>query len=457
MASRDAVSFHLMAIRRRTTVVLSLSILVLIALAGTLVSIFVDPDRYRPQVISYLEAKTGKKIEIGHLGVTWLPLSLRLDDFVSRNPQPFPPGYFVKSKHIDAAIDAGSLLHREFVIKSLVLQEPVINAVSDPDGLWNFENPPSKTSGKRAPIFALGVIPRVEIIGGKVLGSSLIEPNDLPGPIVFEASNISALLRQVDFNAFTSLSSQTSSAPVASGEMRADSLRFGSIQVTNLRSKLSLLTKQVSLTDVSVEAARGRATGELFFDLSGNKAHFNATISLTGLDVAHLLTAFPDGRGKMTGIMEGRVNLTGAIEHNTTPLQGIRGTGKLTVRDGELPSLAANDNLKKMTRFRDEKNAIRDPSAFSSFSSDISLADQRISSRQIDIAFYGVDIQCAGILGLSQGGVLDYQGVAKVMKKQGFLTDTFAKLLHDAKEENGRLIFPIRVKGTMENPKISTN
>lgn len=446
-----------MAIRRRTVVVSLLSILVFVAIAGVLVSIFVDPDRYRPQVISYLEAKTGKKIEIGHLGVTWLPLSLRLDDFVSRNPEPFPSGYFVKSKRVYAAIDAGSLLHRELLIKSLVLHEPIINAVNDPDGLWNFENPPSKTSSKRPPIFALGVIPRVEIIAGTVLGSSLIEPHDLPGPIVFEAHNVDATLSQVDFNAFTSLSSRPSSAPVANGEMTADSLRLGSIEVTKVRSKLSLLTKQVSLTDVSVEAARGRATGQLFFDLSGNTAHYNATISLTGLDVAHLLTAFPEGRGKMTGIMEGHINLTGPIEHNTNPLLGVRGTGKLTVRDGELPSLAANDNLKKMTRFRDEKDEHRDPGAFSSFSSDLSLAGQKISSRQVDIAFYGVDIQCGGILGLSQGGVLDYQGVAKVMKKQGFLTDTFAKLLHDAKEENGRLIFPIRVKGTMEKPEVSTN
>jgi hypothetical protein len=176
-----------------------------------------------------------------------------------------------------------------------------------------------------------------------------------------------------------------------------------------------------------------------------------------GLDVAHLLTSFPEGRGKMTGIMEGQVNLAGAIEHNTTPLEGIRGTGKLTVRDGELPSLASNDKLKQMTRFRNDRDATRNPAAFSSFSSDIDLAERRISSRQVNIAFYGVDVECAGMLGLTNGGTLDYQGVAKVMKKQGFFTDTFAKLLHDAKEENGKLLFPIRVKGTMLSPEFSMN
>jgi uncharacterized protein YhdP len=446
-----------MAIRRRTIVLLA-TLVVLLVIAGVLASIFIDPDRCRPQVISYLEAKTGKQIEIGHLGVTWFPLSLRLDDFESRNPQPFPSGYFVKSKRVDAAIDASALLHREFVIKSLVLRQPIINAVSDPDGLWNFENPPSKTTRKQAPIFALGVIPQVEIVGGEVLGSSLIEPNDRPGPIVFEARDVFALLRQVDFNAFADLSSEkSSSALVASGEMKADSVRFGSIRVTDVRSKLRLLTKKISFQDVSMEADRGRATGELSFDLSGTTAHFSANLTVRGLDVAHLLTSFPEGRGKMSGIMEGQVNLGGAIEHNTTPLEGIRGTGKLTVHDGELPSLASNYKLKQMARFRDDKDATRNPAAFSSFSSDINLADQRISSRQMNIAFYGVDVECTGMLGLLNGGTLDYQGVAKVMKRQGFFTNTFAKLLHDAKEENGRLLFPIRVKGTMLSPEFSMN
>ncbi len=445
-----------MTIRRRTIVVLLITAMVVFFVVGVLVSVFVDPDRYRPEVISYLGAKTGKQIEIGHLGVIWFPLSVRLDDFGSRNPKPFPSGYFLKAKRIDVAIDATALLRRKIAIKSLVLYDPIINVVSDPDGLWNFENPTSKNSRKDNPIFGFGVIPHVQITGAEVLGSSLIDPSDRPGPAVFEARNVSAVLRQVDFNAFSDLSSvRPSSSLVAQGDMKADSLRLGSIEVTNLKSKLRLLTKQISFDDVSVEADRGHATGELSFDLSGNKAHFSTNVKLSGLDVAHLLTSFPEGRGKMTGLMDGQVKLEGAIEHTSRPLQGVRGTGNLTVRNGDLPSLSSNDNLKKMTRFRDSKDATRHSSAFSSFSSDIGLANQRISSRQINIAFYGVDVQCAGDLGVSNGGTLDYQGVARVLKKQGFFTNIFATVLHEAKEENGKLVFPIRVSGTMLTPKIS--
>lgn len=84
-----------------------------------------------------------------------------------------------------------------------------------------------KTSGqphREPPPFSLGVISTVEIRDGRLLGSSLIDPSDKPGPVVLEARNISAQLKQVDFNAFTGAGSSL----VAEGDFKADSARFGS-------------------------------------------------------------------------------------------------------------------------------------------------------------------------------------------------------------------------------------
>lgn len=347
-------------------------------------------------------------------------------------------------------MDAMALLHRQIVIKSIIVQDPVINVISDPDGLWNFENPPSPAHN-RAPIFDLGIIPTVTIAGGQLFASSLIDPWDRPGPVVFEVHNLAATLNNVNFNAFTG----TASVPVATGNLEADSLRLGSIEVTKVESKLRLLTKQVFFDELSVNAHHGHAAGQLAFNLAGKTAQFITHARFSNLEVAQLLARFPGGRGKMTGTMDGQVALGGKIEHSLNPLDGIRGTGNLTVRNGEFPSLNSNENLKKMARFRDAKDAQRDLASFSSFTGDLDLANQRISSREINIAFYGVDLQCAGDLGLSGAGILDYQGVAKVMKKQGFFTNIFARTMHDAKEENGKLVFPVRINGTMVNPKFS--
>jgi uncharacterized protein involved in outer membrane biogenesis len=441
------------AIRRNIVVVFIVSVIVLTG-AGVALTLG-DPDQYRPQVIAYLQDKTGKQIQIGRLGVSLLPtLSIRLYDFGVKNPTPFPPGFFLSASTVTAEIDTAALLHRQIVIKSVVLDDPVINVISDPDGLWNFENAAAlKSSGqsdREPPPFSLGVISTVEIKRGTLSGSSLIDPSDRPGPIVLEVHNIAAQLKQVDFDAFTG----PVASLVAEGELKADSARFGSVLTTNVRSHLRILPKQVFLNNLSVEAHGGRAGGDFSFNLAGSKTKFSTNVEASGVDVAYLLAQFQEGRGKMTGKMQGNLKLEGEIEHSENPLAGIRGSSHIIVRNGELPTLNQNENMIKMTRFRDPGSASRAPSSFSTFSADMNLANRRISSHQIDIAFYGIDLQCSGSLGVTGGGGLDYRGVASVVKGQGFFTNMMARM-SGAKLEKGKLSFPIRIEGTLQNPKFS--
>ena len=168
-----------MAIRRSIALVLVVSAVVLIGAAAALV--FTNPDRYRPEVIAYLQNKTGKQIQISRIGISLSPtLSIRLYDFGVKNPTPFPPGYFLTARTIDVAIDGGALLHRQIVIKSVVLNDPVIDVISDPDGLWNFENAAilksSGQSDREPPPFSLGVISTVEIKGGRLSGFEPYRP-----------------------------------------------------------------------------------------------------------------------------------------------------------------------------------------------------------------------------------------------------------------------------------------
>ena len=442
-----------MAIRRSIAVVLVVSGLVLTGAVVALV--FTDPDRYRPEVIAYLQDKTGKQIQIGRVGVRLFPaLSIRVYDFGVKNPTPFPSGYFLTAPTIDAEIDVGALLHRRIAIKSVVLYDPVINVISDPDGLWNFENAAvlkgSGQSGREPPPFSLGVISTVEIKGGRLLGSSLIEPSDRPGPIVLEVRNISAQLKQVDFDAFTG----PASSLVAEGDFKADSVRFGAVPTTNVKSHLRILTKQVFFTNFSVEAHGGRASGDFSFGLAGPNTKFSTNMQVSGVDMAYLLAQFPEGRGKMTGKMQGALKVEGEIEHSPNPLERIHGSGHIIVRNGELPTLNQDKNMMKMTRFRDPGSASRAPSSFSSFSADMNLANRRIFSHQINVDFYGIDVQCSGSLGVTSGGGLDYKGVASVFNSQGFFTNMMARM-SGAKLEKGKLSFPVRIEGTLQNPEFS--
>ncbi len=436
-----------MAFRNRTTlVVLGITATLLIAVI-LVIPALLNLDRYRPKVISYLQERTGKEVEIGRLALTLFPLTIRVDNFGMRNPPPFPPGDVVRVARIEAAVDPKALLHRHVVIKSLALVKPIIHLMSDPDSAWNFENPQTKVTEKS---FAVGVIAQVEIKDAQLLASNLLSSN-VVGPIFFEAHDISGEFEQVNVDAIINPSSTSLGGQ---GSVKADRLSFGAVDAGNLTFKLQLWARQVFLADMRAEVCGGHAAGTLFFDLSRKRPIFSARAGFSGVSLAELLEPFQNGRGKITGKMEGELTLAGVVQHSQRPLAGIHGNGHVTVRNGEVPGLNLNENLMKLVHFNDQGSAKENPSSFNFISTDLELANLRIVSKVIDIDGYGVDIDGSGSVNVDGSDELNYQGKAKITTKQGFFNNTFARL-SGATLQDGQLSFPFRVGGTIESPVFS--
>ncbi|HKS97210.1 MAG TPA: AsmA-like C-terminal region-containing protein [Terriglobia bacterium] len=445
-----------MAVRRKTWIVLLAIVAGLVIVLAFVVPALVDLDRYRPQAIAYLEQRTGKPVSIGHLALTILPVvSVRVDDFAMGNPPGFPSGNFVKARRIYAEVDAHALWNRQVVIKSLELDDPVINLLSDARSRWNFENPRGKLEEKPpasppaaggAPSFTMGVVSKFKMSGGQLAVANLLPSGQAAAPY-FEVRGASSTIEQFDFDAFTGSGAESA----GQGTLQADVLRFGAVETTKVKSKLRLAAKQVFLDDLSLDADGGQATGNLAFNFSGPETHFMANARLRGIDVARMLEAFPSGRGKMTGTLEGTVKLAGETTHSEHPLEGLAAVGQLAVRNGKLPSLQLNRNLMTLARLTSLGPASGDPSSFSSIAADMKLAQQRISSNHITVAGNGVEAAGSGVLSLPGEGSLDYQGVAKVAAGQNPLTSIVAGL-SGATYADGKLSFPFRVTGTLDHP-----
>jgi uncharacterized protein involved in outer membrane biogenesis len=436
-----------MPIHRRTSLIVVGIATILLLAFFFVVPALIRVDRYRPQVSSYLQERTGKQVEIGRLALKFFPLTVHIDHIGLKNPPIFPAGYVIQVARIDAELSWAALLHRQVVIKSLVLEDPVLNLTSDPDGPWNFENPQSKVS---ANAFPLGPISSVKINRGVVIASNLL-PSDAAGPVFFEAHEISCELRQVNV---AGILSPSSSSMDGEGSLKAGLLRFGAIEARDLDSKLRLESRHVFFTDIKAEVYGGRAVGGLSFDLSQKNVSFKTDARLRGINLAQLLAAFPSGGGKMTGRMEGDVKLAGEIAHSLRPLAEIRGTGHVTVRNGQVPSLKLNANLMKLAHFNDLGPAKNDPSSFNVITTDLELANQRISSKVIDIDGYGVDVDGSGTVSVSGSDELNYRGLAEITTKESFFTNTVARF-SGASLKDGKLQFPFRIGGTIDSPVFS--
>ena len=474
-----------MSTGRKITLGIVLAIVVVLAATVILVPLLLDINRYRSQAEAYIGHETGKPVQIGHLRLTLLPrVSIRVDDFSMGNPPGFPQGYFVKARRIYAVVDAHALWNHQVLIQSLELDDPSVHLISNSDGRWNFENPPSKKrapvppSGKK-PLFTLGEISRLNISGGQVSMANVLASGRI-GPTVMEIDGVSSQLRQVNLNAFVESGSSTSALPssgthasagnsrlssvayaaspeappVAQGTLNADSLRFGAIQITNLKSKMRLFPKQVDFSDVSFTGYGGSATGSLALDFGRQNLRYSTDAKFQTINVAQLLDAFPAGRGRMTGTLQGNTKLSGEVTHSPDPLAGVRGSGQLLVRNGELPSLELNKNLLALARLANLGSMSGSPSAFSSISADFDIANQRITTSKASVVGNGVGIDGAGTLSVAGDGSLDFTGIAKLAAAQNQVTDVLMGLT-GATFSEGKLSFPFRLGGTLDHPKFT--
>ena len=460
---------------RRATKYLLIAVAVLAALAGFCileVPRLVDANRYRPQVVAYLEGKTGKPVRIGHLKLTLFPhLAIQVDDFAMGNPKDFPSGHFFKAHRIDALLQWGPLWHRKIVIQSLIVEGPVIHLLSNTAGRWNYENPPQPAREEtgapapRRPGFTLGTISQIRIDGGQVTLANLL-PSGAMGPTYFDGQQLACRFQDVNLDALTSASSpappsgpssivsavDNHSTPVGHGSFHADSLRFGNIQATGVDAQIKVFPKQAYLDNLTLQLAGGTVKGNAASDFSRQDPLFSAQTAFQKIDVAQLLNAIPSARGKMTGTMEGNLTLHGEAAHSSDPLSGLQGTGQVSILNGRLPTLQLNKNLLFLVRMAGVGATSGDPASFTSISTDLNLANQQLASRHITIVSNDLNVDASGVLDLAKSNLMNYTGTALVPARQGGLTNLVAGL-SGATFLNGRLSFPFQLLGTLEHPR----
>ncbi len=408
-----------------------------------------NPDRYLPMAIANAEKRTGLQIDVRHVEIRYFPLLVRVYGLEIKNPKPFPAGDFLKVPMLEASVEwTPLLLQGNIVVRSLVLDQPEIDFISDPDGLWNFQNPAGlKEQPKR---FSTGSVASLTVKNGVLLGSNLIDPSDRPGPTILELRDLSGDLQQIHFHPH----GQGAPLNAIQGRLTAATAAFGSIHTRDLRSEVRIQPLELIFKNFATKTYRGQASGDFSLNFQGKKTTFQTRVQVSGVGMPYLLAEFDSGPPKMTGMMAAKLDVGGVIAHSSSPLGGLHGTGTMTVRQGQLPRINQNASMKQMERFRMAAAAGLPPSAFSAFGGDMELKNQRMYSQRIGIDFYGIAVDGAGSMSLT-GGPMDYRGTATIEKRQGFFMNTFARWFKGAREKDGHLMFPVRLTGTLTNPQFA--
>ena len=125
---------------RRAVLIVGIVLLAGIAAAGAL-RLFVDVNRFRGPIQAQLERMLRRPVRLGPMGLSLLPLSVRIADLkIGESPAFASSRPFVSAKEVNVRAGLFALLQGQVVVQSLRLVQPSVELIRDESGAWNYSS-----------------------------------------------------------------------------------------------------------------------------------------------------------------------------------------------------------------------------------------------------------------------------------------------------------------------------
>src|ERR1022692_882936 len=127
---------------RIVNILLLAVVLPLALILGLLLAVpyFVTLDSFGPRVAARLEPALGRKVHMGHIHLSVLPLELIVDQVgISEDPA-FGTGDFAKMDRLLLDISLVALLNRQVDVTTLEADKPSVKLIKNGAGAWNIDS-----------------------------------------------------------------------------------------------------------------------------------------------------------------------------------------------------------------------------------------------------------------------------------------------------------------------------
>jgi uncharacterized protein involved in outer membrane biogenesis len=424
---------------------------------------FIQINQYRPDVVSYIEQQTGRRVSIGHMALGILPeIAIYVDNFALGNPPGFPSGNWLAVKRIDASLDFGALLQGHFLIRALKLEHPVVSLLADQQGRWNFQAGPPRGPVRLPPgdppLFTVQAIINLTLASGEATARTL-EANGEPGEYEWTAHDLSLNLGRIDAAELNALGGVPATGPAqasagsATGRLSIASLSVLNVQASTLESNVQVSPAQLQLNGLQFDIDGGHCNGTVSLQFGNAPVHYQVQAGFNGVNMVKLLAGFPSARGQMTGTLDGLARLSGRQTPDSQGWEDQQGEGNLTIRNGSWPKLKLDPNLVQLMKLAQLGPTPANLSAFSSISANWRLAAGTIRVPEIRIVSKGAKIDGSGTVDLAHDDSLDFHGVMTVAAHRNTLSN-FLAAVAGGKLQAGKMSVPFVVRGTANKPAL---
>lgn len=228
--------------------------------------------------------------------------------------------------------------------------------------------------------------------------------------------------------------------------------QFSTYTFSDLSTTTQLTTGRVTLAPLAVRTFGGHFKGQLDADTRGTVPQLHLGGRIDGLDVATLMKA-SGVAGGITGTLGGTVNLTASGTEASTVLQTAHGTIAAAITNGTIEHL---DLVRTIVLAFGKPSGVPPEgsgSAFTRVGGTFALARQTLTSNDLSLASRDFDVNGRSTFQLSTGA-LDARGDVALSRE---LTAQTGTDLRRYAQQDGRVVVPATVAGTIENPRVAVD
>ena len=233
-------------------------------------------------------------------------------------------------------------------------------------------------------------------------------------------------------------------------DIKAARGRFAGYGFSNLAATLEAVPAHVTMPSLGLSIFGGTFSGSLALDSSRATPRIQVRGKIAGLDVSQL-AASAGAPGSITGRLAGTMGLSADATGADSMMRTARGTATATVTDGVIPHL---DMVRAIVLAFGKPNGAPPAgsgSAFTKLGGDFTLQNGLL--RSDNLAMHSRDFDLAGRATLGvPGGAVD--AVADVTLSAELTSQAGTDLRRYA-QENGRVVVPARVSGTIGQPSVA--
>jgi uncharacterized protein involved in outer membrane biogenesis len=225
---------------------------------------------------------------------------------------------------------------------------------------------------------------------------------------------------------------------------------FGTYTFTDLSTTIDLAPGRVALVPLAVRTFGGSFEGRLDADTTRSVSQLRLSGQLAGLDVPQLMKA-SGSPGGITGRLGGKVLLTASGDTTDALMRTARGSIGAAVVDGSIPGLDMVRTI--VLAFGKPSGAppAGSGSAFSRLGGHFDLAAGTLQTDSLSMTSRDFDMTGEGSLQILTGRL---SARANVVLSQELTSQAGTDLRRYA-QEDGRVVVPTTITGTLQNPSVS--